>query len=68
MWGHNRGSVRNAVGYYNPPDARYQVRGTCIWTDGCMLYQFSGPCDSVDVNNSTDNNSKQQPLIEFTIS
>ena len=56
----------DVVGYYHPPDARYQVR--TIQTDGYILYQFSGSHESVDINsNIIGSDDQQQPLIQFTI-
>ena len=54
----------DVVGYYHPPDARYQVR--TIETDGYILYQFDGSPKSVDLNNN-DGHNNRQPLIQFTI-
>ena len=57
----------DVVGYYHPPDARYQV--VTIQTDGYILYQFSGSPvpTSVNLNNASHNSSDGQPLIQFTI-
>ena len=56
----------DVVGYYHPPDARYQVR--TMQTDGYILYRFIGSPESVDLNNSfKSNNNYRQPLIQFTI-
>ena len=55
----------DVVGYYHPPDARYQVR--TIQTNGYILYRFIGSCTSVDLNNSFKSNNYRQPLIQFTI-
>ena len=55
----------DVVGYYHPPDARYQVR--TIQTDGYILYRFNGSRSSVDLNNSFKSNNYRQPLIQFII-
>ena len=55
----------DVVGYYHPPDARYQVR--TINTSGYVLYRFNGSFASVDLNNNFRSNNYQQPLIQFTI-
>ena len=60
----------DVVGYYHPPDARYQVR--TIRTNGYRLYRFNNPSASIrsaninlDMANNDDDD--QQPLIQFTI-
>jgi len=59
----------DVVGYYHPPDARYQV--TTIRTDGYRLYRFddpSAPTTSVDLNKADDDDDDdRQPLIQFTV-
>ena len=54
---------RDVVGYYHPPDARYQVR--TIQTDGYILYQFDGSHESVNRDDANDIDDKRQPLIQF---
>ena len=56
------------VGYYHPPQTRYQVR--CLRTDGYILYRFSGlpiPASVINLDDS-DRDNDRQPLIQFTIS
>ena len=57
----------DVVGYYHPPDARYQVR--TIRTDGYMLYRFniSSVPTSLYLSDADQNNNNLQPLIQFTI-
>ena len=55
----------DVVGYYHPPDARYQVR--TINTSGYILYRFNGSYASVNLNNNFRSNNYRQPLIQFTI-
>ena len=59
----------DVVGYYHPPESRYQVR--TIRTNGYILYQFdldSSPVPtSVNLNNADSSNNERQPLIQFTI-
>ena len=55
----------DVVGYYHPPDARYQL--PTIQTDGYRLYRFSGSPESVDLSNSISANNERQPLIQYTI-
>ena len=55
----------DVVGYYHPPDTHYRV--VTIQTDGYILYQFSESPESVDLNNSVNNNNYRQPLIQYTI-
>ena len=55
----------DVVGYYHPPDARYQV--ITIRTIGYILYRFSRSHESVDLNNTSFSYNIQQPLIQFTI-
>ena len=55
----------DVVGYYHPPDARYQVR--TIQTDGYIQYQFNGLHESVDLNYNTNSDDQRKPLILFTI-
>ena len=38
-----------------------------IRTSGYIQYQFSGSHESIDLNNSVDNDDERQPLIQFTI-
>ena len=67
LTGNNSVEVQSGdvVGYYHPPDARYQVR--TIQTDGYILYRFNGSRASVDLNNSFKSSNYRQPLIQFTI-
>ena len=55
----------DVVGYYHPFDAflRVMTRGT----NGYRLYQFNGSHESVDLNNSIDNSTFRQPVIQFNI-
>ena len=57
----------DVVGYYHPPQSRYQVR--TIRTSGYILYRFDGPPPptSVDINDADVDNNEGQPLIQFTI-
>ena len=60
----------DVVGYYHPPQSRYQVR--TIRTDGYRLYQFDEPSGSISLVNlinadNDDDDHDQQPLIQFTI-
>ena len=64
----------DVVGYYHPPDARYQV--VTIKTDGYILYRFDGlPSISVNLNNANNINNinmnrgdtRRQPLLQLTI-
>ena len=55
----------DVVGYYHPPDARYQVRTT--GTDGYILYQFVESFQSVNLSNNVYDENYRQPLIQFTI-
>ena len=57
----------DVVGYYHPPDARYQV--VTIRTDGYILYRFDGsPAPtSVNLNSADHDENDRQPLIQFTI-
>ena len=57
----------DVVGYYHPPDARYQVR--TIQTDGYILYRFniSSVPTSLYFSDADHNDNNQQPLIQFTI-
>ena len=59
----------DVVGYYHPPDARYQV--ITISTDGYILYRFnlngSPAPTSVNLNDANGNFNNAQPLIQFTI-
>ena len=52
----------DVVGYYHPPQSRYQVR--TIRTDEYILYQFNGSPESVNLNNGVND---RQPLLQFTI-
>ena len=57
----------DVVGYYHPPDARYQMRE--IDTDGYYLYRFDGS-PAPDSVNLTENDlvvNYRQPLLQFTI-
>ena len=55
------------VGYYHPPDARYQVR--TIKSDGYMLYRFniSSVPTSLNLFDADHNDNNRQPLILFNI-
>ena len=57
----------DVVGYYHPPDARYQVR--TIRTDGYMLYRFntSSVPTSLNLFDADHSDNNLQPLIQFTI-
>ena len=57
----------DVVGYYHPPQSRYQVRN--IQTDGYMQYRFDGsPAPtSVILNNADRDENNRQPLIQFII-
>ena len=55
----------DVVGYYHPPQSRYQVR--TISTDGYIQYQFNGSHESVDLNNYQNTSNEYQPLIQFAI-
>jgi len=57
----------DVIGYYHPPNTRYQVR--TIQTNGYRLYQFDGSPvpTSVDLNNADRNVNRRQPLIQFDI-
>ena len=57
----------DVVGYYHPPDARYQVR--TIRTDGYILYRFNTPSvpTSLNLSDADHNDNNLQPLIQFTI-
>ena len=57
----------DVVGYYHPPDARYQVR--TIETDGYILYRFSisSVLTSLNLPDADHNDNNRQPLIQFTI-
>ena len=57
----------DVVGYYHPPDARYQVR--TIQTDGYRLYRFnvSSVPTSINLSDANSNDNNLQPLIQFTI-
>ena len=57
----------DVVGYYHPPNARYQVR--TIQTDGYRLYRFnvSSVPTSVKLSDANHNDNNRQPLIQFTI-
>ena len=57
----------DVVGYYHPPQSRYQVR--TIQTNGYVLYRFDGsPAPtSVDLSNANHNDNRRQPLIQFTV-
>ena len=54
------------VGYYHPFNARFRV--ITERTNGYRVYEFTGIHESVDLNNTFDNdNYFLQPLIQFTI-
>ena len=57
----------DVVGYYHPPDARYQVR--TIRTDGYIVYRFniSSVLTSLYLSDADQNDNNLQPLIQFTI-
>ena len=69
LTGNNAIEVQSAdiVGYYHPPDARYQMRE--IDTDGYYLYRFDGSSlpDSVNLNDSDLVVNLRQPLLQFSI-
>ena len=57
----------DVVGYYHPPQTRYQVR--YLRTDGYILYRSSGlPAPPLVINlDDSDRDNDRQPLIQFTI-
>ena len=55
----------DVVGYYHPPQSRYQVRASL--TDGYIIYEFGGSSQLVDLNNHVDTDDNRRPLIQFTI-
>ena len=57
----------DVVGYYHPPQSRYQVRD--IYTNGYLVYQFNGsPAPtSVNLNESNFMLDFKQPLLQFAI-
>ena len=57
----------DVVGYYHPPQTRYQVR--YLQTDGYTLYRSNGlpvPPSVINLDDSGRDNDRQ-PLIQFTI-
>jgi len=57
----------DVIGYYHPPDSRYQVRD--IKTDGYFLYRFDElpPPNPVNLNEANNMFNFRQPLIQFMI-
>ena len=56
----------DVIGYYQPPNARYQVRD--IRTMGYTLYRYDGsPPNSVNLTERDFMVDFRQPLIQFTI-
>ena len=57
----------DVVGYYQPPDSRYQVM--YIQTNEYRLYQFnvSSVRSLLNLSNADGNASHQQPMIQFNI-
>ena len=56
----------DVVGYYHPFNARFRV--ITRRTNGYRVYEFTGIHESVELNNTFDNdNYFLQPLIQFTI-
>jgi len=59
----------DVVGFYHPPDSRYQVR--TIQTDGYMLYIYDGTNITTSLDSSSSlkllNTNRRQPLIQFTL-
>ena len=60
----------DVVGYYHPPETRYQVR--TISSDEYRLYEFDGlpvsiSAESVINLDESDRDNNRQPLIQFTI-
>ena len=57
----------DVVGYYHPPDSRYQMREND--TDGYYLYRFDGsPApESVNLTESDLVVNYRQPLLQFSI-
>ena len=55
----------DVVGYYHPPNARFQVR--TIQTSGYRLYQYSGSPETVNLNDNMRTDDNRQPLIQFTV-
>ena len=55
----------DVVGYYHPPNARYQIRN--IPTDGYIQCVFDElpPPTSVNLDEANSNNNNLQPLIQF---
>ena len=55
----------DVVGYYHPPNARFQVR--TIGTSGYRLYQYSGSLETVNLSDNMRTDDNRQPLIQFTV-
>ena len=56
----------DVVGYYHPPDARYQVR--TLQNDGYVIYRFNeAPGNSEDLSDRNSMTNNRQPLIQFDI-
>ena len=58
----------DVVGYYHPPQTRYQVRTT--QTDGYILYrsdELPDPPSFINLDESSNRENDRQPLIQFTI-
>ena len=59
----------DVVGYYHPPDARYQVLNTFRIGNGYVLYRFDGsPAPtSIDISERDVRLDFYQPLLQFSI-
>ena len=55
----------DVVGYYHPPDGRFQVR--TVQTSGYKLYQYSGSLETVNLSDNLATDDNRQPLIQFTV-
>ena len=55
----------DVVGYYHPPNSRYQVRASR--NEGYTIYEFNGSSELVHLFNYV-NTHNRKPLIQFTIS
>jgi len=70
LTGTNRILVQSGdvVGFYHPPDSRYQVRTT--QTDGYVLYLYDGFNTTTSLDSSNlilPSIDRSQPLIQFTV-
>jgi len=68
LYGENRIEFQSGdvIGYYHPPNSRYQVKD--IQTRGYVMYRFDGspPPTSVNLNEADAMLDNRQPLIQFT--